>query len=124
MSLCLTHLFRCATSAFWIGQIVWVWTVSLPLIILNSPAVSDPALDGSNPTFGTSRDIAGIVLWALGWAIESTVDLQKVCNLFDFYFSRGQRLSRFKVHIQIPETTKGPTGCGKYDDKLLRVITD
>ncbi|TDL23754.1 DUF1295-domain-containing protein [Rickenella mellea] len=62
---------------FWIGQIVWVWTVSLPLIILNSPAVSDPSLGGSNPAFGTSRDIAGIVLWALGWWIESIADYQK-----------------------------------------------
>ena len=63
---------------FWIGQIIWVWTVSLPLTILNSPAVSDPALGGSNPGFGTSRDIAGIVLWALGWVIESIADVQKV----------------------------------------------
>ncbi|EIN06027.1 DUF1295-domain-containing protein [Punctularia strigosozonata HHB-11173 SS5] len=62
---------------FWVGQIVWVWTVSLPLIILNSPAVSDPALGGSNPAFGTSRDIAGIVLWALGWVIETVADAQK-----------------------------------------------
>ncbi|TFY77043.1 hypothetical protein EWM64_g6969 [Hericium alpestre] len=62
---------------FWIGQIVWVWTVSLPVTILNSPAVSDPALGGSNPAFGTSRDIAGIVLWALGFAIESVADAQK-----------------------------------------------
>ncbi|KAH8116315.1 Mus7/MMS22 family-domain-containing protein [Phellopilus nigrolimitatus] len=64
-------------AGFWAGQIVWVWTVSLPLIILNSPAVSDPSLGGSNPSFGTSRDIAGIVLWALGWAIESIADIQK-----------------------------------------------
>ncbi|KAI0052394.1 DUF1295-domain-containing protein [Auriscalpium vulgare] len=62
---------------FWIGQIVWVWTVSLPVVILNSPAVSDPADGGSNPGFGTSRDIAGIVLWALGWVIETVSDAQK-----------------------------------------------
>jgi steroid 5-alpha reductase family enzyme len=55
-----------------------VWTVSLPLIILNSPAVSDITNQGSNPPFGTSRDIAGIVLWTLGFVIESTADAQKV----------------------------------------------
>ncbi|OCB85427.1 hypothetical protein A7U60_g7436 [Sanghuangporus baumii] len=66
-----------SSLGFWIGQIIWIWTVSLPLTILNSPAVSDPSLGGSNPAFGTSRDIAGIVLWALGWAIESVADLQK-----------------------------------------------
>ena len=55
-----------------------VWTVSLPLVILNSPAVSDPGFGGSNPKFGTSRDIAGIVLWTIGWLIETIGDIQKV----------------------------------------------
>ena len=54
-----------------------VWVVSLPVVVLNSPAVSDPALGGSNPAFGTSRDVAGIVLWALGFAIETLTDAQK-----------------------------------------------
>ncbi|KAF4611060.1 hypothetical protein D9613_006802 [Agrocybe pediades] len=62
---------------FWIGQIIWIWTVSLPLTILNSPAISDLNNGGSNPKFGTSRDIAGIVLWALGFAVESIADAQK-----------------------------------------------
>ena len=52
----------------------------MPVVVLNSPAVSDPRFGGSNPAFGTSRDIAGIVLWALGWIIETTADTQKVCN--------------------------------------------
>jgi len=67
---------------FWIGQIVWVWVVSLPLTILNSPAVSDPKLGGANPVFGTSRDIAGIILWALGWVIETVGDAQKFAYKF------------------------------------------
>ncbi|THH17694.1 hypothetical protein EW146_g3156 [Bondarzewia mesenterica] len=54
-----------------------VWTVSLPVVILNSPAVSDPARGGSNPAFGTSKDIAGIVIWSLGWVIETVADAQK-----------------------------------------------
>uniref|UniRef100_A0A8H7XSA8 Uncharacterized protein n=1 Tax=Psilocybe cubensis TaxID=181762 RepID=A0A8H7XSA8_PSICU len=62
---------------FWIGQILWIWTVSLPLTILNSPGVSELQRGGSNPKFGTSRDIAGIVLWALGFLIESIADAQK-----------------------------------------------
>ncbi|KAJ3879811.1 DUF1295-domain-containing protein [Lentinula edodes] len=64
-------------SGFWLGQIIWVWTVSLPLTILNSPAISDTTRSGSNPAFGTSRDIAGIVLWVLGWLIETVSDAQK-----------------------------------------------
>lgn len=55
-----------------------VWTVSLPLVILNSPEVSDIRNGGSNPPFGTSRDIAGIVLWVLGFVIEAIADIQKV----------------------------------------------
>lgn len=61
-----------------LGKLVQVWTVSLPLVILNSPAVSDVNNQGSNPSFGTSRDIAGIVLWTLGFIIETVADIQKV----------------------------------------------
>jgi len=48
--------------------------------VLNSPAVSDPALGGSNPAFGTARDIVGIMLWVLGFAIETVTDAQKACR--------------------------------------------
>ena len=47
----------------------------LPVTILNSPAVAEPL---PNPPFGTSRDIAGIVLWAIGWLIETIADADKV----------------------------------------------
>ncbi|CAL1715679.1 unnamed protein product [Somion occarium] len=70
-----SHFFK--FLAFWIGQILWVWTVSLPLTILNSPAVSDPSLGGSNSSFGTGCDIAGVILWGIGWFIETTADAQK-----------------------------------------------
>ncbi|KIJ13512.1 hypothetical protein PAXINDRAFT_100621 [Paxillus involutus ATCC 200175] len=62
---------------FWIGQILWVWVVSLPLTILNSPAVS-----GANggvcdrPAFG-GRDVSGVVIFCLGWSLEFLADLQK-----------------------------------------------
>jgi hypothetical protein len=46
--------------------------------VLNSLGVSDLALGGSNSGFGTARDVVGIVvLWALGWAIETVSDAQK-----------------------------------------------
>ncbi|KAK7030786.1 DUF1295-domain-containing protein [Favolaschia claudopus] len=69
------HFFK--FLAFWIAQIFWVWIVSLPVTILNSPAISDVGNGGSDPSFGTSRDIAGIVLWSLGLFIEATADIQK-----------------------------------------------
>ena len=56
-----------------------VWTVSMPVVMLNSPAVSDPTLGGgSNPAFGTARDVIGVVLWVIGLAIETVSDAQKV----------------------------------------------
>lgn len=51
----------------------WVWTVSLPVTILNSPAVTR----FPQPKFGTGEDIAGIVLWSVGFIMESVSDIQK-----------------------------------------------
>ncbi|KAK0203627.1 DUF1295-domain-containing protein [Desarmillaria ectypa] len=70
-----SHFFK--FLGFWIGQIVWVWTVSLPLTVLNSPAISDTRRSGSNPAFGTAYDIVGTILWVIGWVIETTADIQK-----------------------------------------------
>ena len=58
---------------FWVFQMVWVWSVSLPVTILNSPAV----LGFNQPAFGTGRDIAGVILWVLGFFLESVSDVQK-----------------------------------------------
>jgi steroid 5-alpha reductase family enzyme len=63
-----------------------VWTVSLPVVVLNSPAVSDTARGGSNPPFGTARDVVGVVLWTLGFAIETVSDAQKAGRHFFFSF--------------------------------------
>jgi steroid 5-alpha reductase family enzyme len=65
---------------FFLRQLICtkVWIVSIPVVILNSPAISDVKHGGSNPAFGTSRDVAGIVLWSLGLFIEATADMQKV----------------------------------------------
>ncbi|KAI9744560.1 MAG: hypothetical protein M1818_002089 [Claussenomyces sp. TS43310] len=58
---------------FWVFQMVWVWTVSLPVTVLNSPNVTQY----NQPAFGTGRDIAGVVLYAIGIIIESVSDVQK-----------------------------------------------
>lgn len=68
---------------FWIFQMVWVWVCSLPVTILNSPNVTQyPQHD-----FGTGRDIAGIILFAIGLAMESITDVQK------FYFRQNNSRS-------------------------------
>ncbi|KAB5594495.1 hypothetical protein CTheo_2126 [Ceratobasidium theobromae] len=67
-----SHFFK--FLGFWVGQIIWVWTVSLPVTILNSPGVVSSSIQHS---FGTGTDIAGVVLWTVGWIVESVADLQK-----------------------------------------------
>jgi hypothetical protein len=84
-------------AGFWAGQILWVWVVgespfpicvfcradtdgrsALPVVILNSPAVSDRARGGDNPSFGTGLDVAGIIVFAIGLLWEALGDIQKV----------------------------------------------
>ncbi|KAF8196667.1 DUF1295-domain-containing protein [Mycena galopus ATCC 62051] len=85
------HFFK--FLAFWIAQILWVWVVSLPIVILNSPAISDVGHGGSNPAFGTSRDIAGIVLWALGLFTEAIADMQKFLYKFSKTTSKDKAIN-------------------------------
>ena len=58
---------------FWVFQMLWVWTVSLPVTILNSPNVTRYR----QPNFGTGRDIAGVILFTIGFLMESVSDIQK-----------------------------------------------
>ncbi|PWN96590.1 DUF1295-domain-containing protein [Tilletiopsis washingtonensis] len=66
-------------AQFWAAQALWVWTVSLPLTILNSPAVSrvEGNWGGAHVSFGTARDIVGVILWAIGFGVEALADIQK-----------------------------------------------
>lgn len=78
------------------SQMFWVWTCSLPVTILNSPKVTQ----FPQPAFGTGRDIAGVVLYSIGFIMESVSDIQKyrfrsahqhdgaVCNVGLFAVSR------------------------------------
>ncbi|RPD55989.1 DUF1295-domain-containing protein [Lentinus tigrinus ALCF2SS1-6] len=66
-----SHFFK--FFAFWVGQILWVWIVSLPVVILNSPGVSS----GQPPAFGTASDILGVIIWVVGWVVETIADWQK-----------------------------------------------
>ena len=52
---------------------LWVWIVSLPVTVLNSPAVRAYP----QHAFGTARDIAGVILFALGFLAEALSDVQK-----------------------------------------------
>ena len=81
---------------FWVFQMFWVWTVSLPVTLLNSPNITQYG----QPNFGTGRDIAGVILYSIGLFMESVSDIQKyrfrskhqkdgaVCNVGLFRFTR------------------------------------
>ncbi|KAL1631414.1 hypothetical protein SLS54_000174 [Diplodia seriata] len=97
---------------FWVFQMLWVWTVSLPVTILNSPAVTRYP----QPAFGTGCDIAGVILFAVGFVMESVSDVQKyrfkarhgrepgspICDVGFFRYTRhpnyfGEILTQFSI---------------------------
>ncbi|KAI1643390.1 DUF1295-domain-containing protein [Daldinia loculata] len=107
---------------FWVFQMLWVWAVSLPVTILNSPAVRSYQPQVS---FGTGRDIAGTVLFCIGFAMESVSDVQKfvfrsrddrgaICDSGFFYWSRhpnyfGEIIIQFSIYmICVSPAADGP----------------
>ncbi|GLD94693.1 hypothetical protein PINS_up003317 [Pythium insidiosum] len=56
---------------FWVFQILWVFVVSLPVMLVNSVDAS------ASPAFGEARDIVGIVVWAVGFGVEWLADASK-----------------------------------------------
>jgi len=97
---------------FWVFQMIWVWTVSLPVTVLNSPNITK----FPQPAFGTGRDIAGVILFAIGFFMESISDVQKynfrskpenkgrVCDIGLFTISRhpnyfGEIIIQFGIYM-------------------------
>ncbi|KAH9821245.1 hypothetical protein DFH28DRAFT_951947 [Melampsora americana] len=60
---------------FWTFQLFWVWFVSWPIILLNSPSVS--IYVNQIKSFGRPSDIIGLIFWATGLIIETLSDLEK-----------------------------------------------
>ena len=75
---------------FWIFQMFWVWTVSLPVTLLNSPNVSNPSDGGATCAFGRASDIIGIIMFAIGFGIEVVADQQKY-----LFKARSENKSKF-----------------------------
>ncbi|KAG9459191.1 hypothetical protein H6P81_003699 [Aristolochia fimbriata] len=56
-------------AVFWFFQAVWVWTVSLPVTIVNATD-RDPSLK--------TEDIIGWLMWAAGFTVEALADQNKL----------------------------------------------
>ncbi|KAK3228277.1 hypothetical protein Dsin_008139 [Dipteronia sinensis] len=56
-------------AIFWTFQAVWVWTVSLPVTVVNA-SDRDPSLHAA--------DIIGWIMWSVGMSVEATADQQKL----------------------------------------------
>ncbi|KAI9727959.1 MAG: hypothetical protein M1828_005364 [Chrysothrix sp. TS-e1954] len=97
---------------FFVFQMLWCWTVSLPVTLINSPNVTQ----FPQPDFGTGSDIAGVIFFTIGFLMEAISDIQKyrfkanssdkgaVCDVGFFGFSRhpnyaGEILIQFSIYM-------------------------
>ncbi|WMV22112.1 hypothetical protein MTR67_015497 [Solanum verrucosum] len=56
-------------AIFWILQAIWVWTVSLPVTVVNA-SDKQPSVQ--------AQDIIGWIMWIIGILVEITADQQKL----------------------------------------------
>ncbi|KAH6692344.1 hypothetical protein F5X68DRAFT_259030 [Plectosphaerella plurivora] len=121
---------------FWIFQMVWVWTVSLPVTVINSPAVTAYP----QHSFGTGRDIVGIIFFAVGFIMESVSDIQKyrfrqahpereaICDKGFFYVSRhpnyfGEIIIQFGIYmIAVSSAADGYVGGQAYKALYATIV--
>jgi steroid 5-alpha reductase family enzyme len=64
-------------AGFWVLQAMWVFGVSLPLTLLNSPNVTDRHNHKLRTTYFLT-DYLGLIIFLFGFFTETIADLQKV----------------------------------------------
>ncbi|KAH9461709.1 hypothetical protein MJO29_009198 [Puccinia striiformis f. sp. tritici] len=62
-------------GAFWTFQLFWVWIVSMPVTVLNSPNISATSED--QIPFGSGSDVVGLIFFIIGVLFETVGDIQK-----------------------------------------------
>lgn len=82
-------------AAFWIFQAVWVWIVTIPVVVLNGGG----GAGGAGDSLG-ALDYVGWAIWGVGFFVEVVSDFQKLafkrdpsnsgkwCNVGLWYYSR------------------------------------
>lgn len=126
-------------GGFWVFQMIWVWTVSMPVTILNSPAVQ--AYDPQRRGLGACEGV-GIAMWAIGFLCESVSDVQKyrfrsnsahkgrTCDVGLFAWSRhpnyfGEMLLQFGIYlVAVAPTAYGvvPAGSGTAAAQVASIV--
>jgi steroid 5-alpha reductase family enzyme len=63
---------------FWVGQMLWAFVVSLPVVFVNAdvPAAAAPPLFGGEGR-AAACDAAGLAMFVAGFALQVAADLQK-----------------------------------------------
>ncbi|EPE03554.1 oxidoreductase-like protein [Ophiostoma piceae UAMH 11346] len=114
---------------FWVFQMLWVWTVSLPVTIINAPSVH------ATTSFGGARDVIGAAMFAAGFACEAVADVQRfvfrqnrtsradVCSAGLFAWSRhpnyfGEILLQFGIFTVVSTDAVGPSTAAVYSSIL------
>lgn len=123
---------------FFVFQMIWCWLCSLPVTFLNSPNITQYP----SPSFGTGCDIAGTILFAMGFLMESIADVQKyqfrsnpankgkICNKGFFAFSRhpnyaGEMLVQFGIYtVALSPSAYGyiPSGTEAYAAQYASIV--
>ncbi|KAG9673117.1 oxidoreductase-like protein, partial [Aureobasidium melanogenum] len=97
---------------FYTFQTLWVWTVSMPVTVLNSPIVNQYP----QPAFNKATDILAVIGFGIGIIMETVSDIQKyrfkqnhkergaVCNVGFFAWSRhpnyfAEILIQFSIYM-------------------------
>lgn len=126
-------------GGFWVFQMIWVWTVSMPVTIVNSPAVQ--AYDPQRRGLGACEGV-GIAMWAIGFFCESVSDVQKyrfrsnsankgrTCDVGLFAWSRhpnyfGEMFLQFGIYlIALGPTAYGlvPAGSGTAAAQVASIV--
>lgn len=80
-----------AFFGFWVFQIVWVFVVSLPVVLVNSSDAFQQEDAASGHAFGQPQDVAGITIWTIGFVIEWAADASKE-KFYEDKANRGKLL--------------------------------
>lgn len=123
---------------FFVFQMIWVWTVSMPATLVNSPNITRYG----HPKFGTGCDIAGVILFAIGFTSEALSDVQKyrfrsnpdnkgrTCDAGLFSWTRhpnyfGEIVTQFAIYtLALSPSAYGyiPSGSGAYAAQYAAIV--